>query len=113
MAKYLTVLKDGTYTSNTSSNKFSNWENHNAAHLVVNITGGGNLVVDVKGFDEVSDTAYTLLTSSTLPSGSTVLKVGPDYTAGTNIAKDYIPATWYVTTTLSGATIFSIGASLI
>lgn len=113
MAKYLTALRSKAYSTNTDSEKFSNWEGHNALHVVVNITSGSNLVVAVKGFDEVSDTSYTLLTSSALGTGATVLKVGPDYTAATNVGKDYIPANWYVTTTLSGATTFSVGASLI
>jgi len=113
MAKYINILKSRSYTSNTDSAKIYNWEDQDALHLVVNVTSGANLVVDIKGFDEESDTAYTLLTSSALGTGTTVLRVGPDYTTGTNTAKDYMPATWFVSTTLSGATTFSIGASLI
>lgn len=88
-----------------------------ALHLVVDITAGtGNLLVAVKGVDKTSGKAYTILQSGPLNAvGTTVMRVGPEYTAAANVAKDYIPYAWRVDVTASGGVpvTYSIGASWI
>ncbi len=116
MAQYITLLKSDSRNSDVDSPVQSNWEKNYALHVVVNISSGSpNLVVAIKGRDELSDVDYTLLTSSIINSGTTVLKLGPDYTAAANVAKDYLPANWLVSVTQSGAVsaTYSIGASVI
>ncbi len=115
MASYVTVLPSASRSTNQSK-QVKVYEKYQAAHFVVDITSGSpNLVVVVNGYDAESGKKYALLTSSTINSGTTVLKVGPDYTAGTNVAKDYLPYMLSVDVTQSGgvAATYSIGASLI
>lgn len=113
MAKYIKVLASKSRTANEDSYILYNAELHKSAHIVVDVTNGSNLLVAIKGVDRVSSKTYTILTSSILASGTTVLRVGPELTAGANIAKDYIPESWKISATVSGATTFSVGASLI
>lgn len=112
LAKFISVLHSGTRTTTVKSVNFNNWENQEALHVVVDVTSGSNLSVTINGHDPESNKDYVLLTSL-LPSGTTVLKVGPDYTSAANVAKDYVPSFWNVNTVPSGSTVFSIGASLI
>lgn len=85
-----------------------------ALYVVVDITAGTpGLSVIINGWDETSQKSFALLTSAALNSGTTVLKVGPQLTAGTNVAKEYVPHAWYVTASGNAAGTFSIGASLI
>jgi len=111
LAKHLLVLPSKVRSGATTSEIFKNWENNNALHLIVDVTSGANLAVSIYGYDSVSTKGYTLL--SGVLAGTTVLKVGPDYTAAANIAQDYLPDAWYITATTSGSTVYSIGASLI
>lgn len=112
MATYKRILPDAARTAFTSSPIFISEDKFTAMHLVVDITDGSNLSVAIKGMDGVSSKSYTIL-SSVLASGTTVMRVGPDYTAGANIAKDYIPYKWFVDINPSGSTTVSVGASLI
>jgi hypothetical protein len=114
LGEHLIVLESKARTTSTTSPIFANWQDYEAAHIIVDITDGTNLVVDVKAKDTASNKSYTLLTSAVLVSGTTVLRIGPAYTAGANIAKDYMPSQWFVETTVSGAsTTFSVGATLV
>lgn len=116
MADYIPVLPSAARTTDTTSKVFDNWQTHQAAHIVVDITEGSpNLTVYVKGRDEASDKDYTILQSSTINSGTTVLKVGPDYTAAANVAKDYMPYKFLIDVTQSGgvSATYSVGVSLI
>ena len=110
------LLGSESRTADVDSRVITVWEKYEAAHVVVDITAGSpNLIVTLKGKDPTSGKAYTLLQSSTINSGTTVLKIGPDYTAGTNVAKDYIPYMFYATITQSGgvAATYSVGAVFI
>jgi len=116
VASYVNILPSKARTASTSA-EVTVWDKYVAAHIVVDITAGDSpLIVALKGRDLASNKKYTLL-SSTLQSnsGTTVLKLGPDYTAGANVAKDYLPYQLFVDVTLSGGTTatYSIGASLI
>lgn len=114
MASYFNLLPLKARTVSAVSPTVTVWEKYQAAHIVVDITAGSpKLIVTVKGKDAASGKGYTLLTSAELTSGTTVLKVGPELTAGTNIAKDYLPYQFYVDVTLSGTATYSVGASLI
>lgn len=114
MASYVPVFPSQSRTANVSK-EITVWDKYNAAHLVVHIsTGNPKLIVTVSGKDSASDEKYTLLTSSEITNGTTVLKIGPDYTAGTNVAKEYVPYRMIVDVTQSGGvdTTYSIGMSL-
>lgn len=116
MAAYVSLLESKARTADTTSKHIINWQDFKIAHLVVDVTAGApNLIIDVKAYDNASTKSYTLLTSSTINSGTTVLKIGPDYSATTNVAKDYLPYEWYVTVTQSGgvSSTYTIGASMI
>ena len=116
MAMHAALLGSESRTADVDSRIITIWEKYEAAHVVVDITSGTpNLVVTLKGKDPTSNKDYTILTSSTLSSGTTVLKVGPDYTAGTNVAKDYVPYMFYASVAQSGgvAATYSIGATFI
>ena len=116
MAMHATLLGSEARTADVDSRIITVWEKYEAAHVVVDITDGSpNLVVTLKGKDPTSKEDYTLLTSATINSGTTVLKVGPAYTAGTNVAKDYVPYMFYASVAQSGAVAatYSIGASFI
>lgn len=116
MAMHATLLGSESRTADVDSRLITIWEKYEAAHVVVDITAGSpNLIVTLKGKDPTSKKDYTLLTSTYINSGTTVLKVGPAYTAGTNVAKDYVPYMFYATVTQSGgvAATYSIGAVFI
>jgi hypothetical protein len=117
VAAYVTLLASAERTVDVTGNQITVWEKYQAAHIVVDITtGGSNLIATVKGRDTASGKDYTILTSTTMnASGTTVLRVGPDYTAGANTAKDYMPYNFHVDITQSGGTpvTYSVGASLI
>lgn len=83
--------------------------------LVIAITNvnGGTLTVTIVGQDAASNTAYTILASAGLvANATTILRVGPTYTAAANtIANDIIPLTWNVQVVVATATMtFSLGA---
>lgn len=85
-----------------------------ALYVVVDIASGTpGLIVTINGYDETSQKGFALLTSSAINAGTTVLKVGPQLTAGANVAKDYVPHSWYITASGNAAGTYSIGASLI
>jgi len=116
MAMHATLLDSQSRNADIDSRIITVWEKYEAAHVVVDITAGNpNLVVTLKGKDPTSKEDYTLLQSSTINGGTTVLKIGPVYTAGTNVAKDYIPYMFYASVTQSGAVAatYSIGAVFI
>lgn len=116
MAEYIVALASEARTADTTSKVFDNWQNHEAAHIVVDVTvGSPNLDVYVKGRDEASDQNYTLLQAATINGGTTVLKIGPAYTAGANVAKDYMPYKFLIDVVQSGgvSATYSVGVSLI
>lgn len=117
MAKYITVLPSAARTANVTTPNFHSYDDNDALHLVVDVTSGSpNLVVTVNGHDNASGKDYAILTGAIINgTGTTLLKVGPDYTAATNVAKDHIPAYWNVGVVQSGgvSATYSIGASLI
>jgi len=41
------------------------------------------------------------------------MKIGPQYTAAANVAKEYIPYQFFVSVTASGTNAYGIGASVI
>lgn len=85
-----------------------------ALYVVVDIVSGTPaMIVTVNGFDETSKKGYPILTSSAISAGTTVMKIGPQLTAGANVAKDYVPHAWYITASGGAAGTYSIGASLI
>lgn len=117
MASYVNILPSQTRTASTSK-EITVWEKYTAAHVAVDITAGDSvLVVSLKGKDLASGKSYVILTSTLQPnSGTTILKVGMDYTAAANIAKEHLPYQLLVDVTQSGGTptaTYSIGASLI
>lgn len=117
MAKYLSILGSAARTADVTGIRQENYGYNDTLHLVVDISSGSpNLVVTVNGHDNASGKDYAILTSAILnATGTTVMKVGPNYTATTNVAKDVIPAYWNVGVTQSGgvSATYSIGASLI
>jgi hypothetical protein len=74
---------------------------------------GGGITVVVFGKDPTSGFRYPLLSTNIVASGHTVMRIGPELTAGANIAKDYIPYLFNVEVTASGTNFYSIGASII
>jgi hypothetical protein len=93
-----------------------NDEGSEAVYLTVDVTAGApNLLVYVKGLDTTSGKSFTLLQSGFINGGTTLLRVGPQLTAGANIAKEYLPRHWFVDVTQSGgvSATYSIGASMI
>lgn len=116
MASYVPLLPSKVRTADVTSELITVWEKYTAAHVVVNIASGSpKLVVKVRGKDVASGAAYDILTSSEITTGTTVLKIGPDFTAGTNVAKDYLPYNMFVEVAQSGgiSTEYSVGISLI
>jgi len=118
MAAYVPLLESAARTADVTSRQVSVYEKYEAAHIVIDVTAGSgfNLLFSVNGHDSASGKDYTILTSSDITgTGTTVLRVGPQYTAGANVAKDYLPALWSVAVTQSGgaSATYSVGASLI
>lgn len=114
MAMYVKVFALEARTTNATSTPIVSWERHESAHFVVDHPNvGGGLTVGVYGKDPLSGFEYLLLSSAILASGHTVMKIGPDYTAAANIAKDYIPYQIVVNVAASGTNFYSIGASVI
>lgn len=117
MATHVGLLPSQSRTTSVTSPVISVAEKYEAAHIVLNVTAGTGfgLTLTVKGKDLTSGSTYDILASSFVTStGTTVLKVGPAYTAGANVAKDYMPGDWLVAVTASGtAATYSLGASLI
>ena len=116
MASYIGVLNSAARTTNESK-VINVWEKYTAAHIVVDITAGNSpLLVSVKGKDSVSGKTYVILSSLLQSnSGTTVLKIAPEYTAAANVAKDYLPYTTQIDVSISGGTTatYSLGVSLI
>jgi|SRR6185295_1571366 len=114
MAMNVSLLPYKVRTTSEDSTLVKSWEKHEAAHIVVDHPNiGGGITVVVFGKDLTSGFSYPLLSSNIVASGHTVMKIGPDYTAGANVAKDYIPYAFYVSVTASGTNAYSIGASVI
>lgn len=117
MATFVGVLPLAARTTDQVSKTFENNVGERGLHLVVDLeTGSPGIVVAINGVDAYSQKSYNILTSPNInASGLTVMKVGPEYTAATNVAKDYLPFHWNVTVTASGAQSgsYSIGASVI
>ncbi len=114
MAIYVKLFAFDTRTSSATSDTVTLWEDREAAHFVVDHPNvGGGITVGVYGKDPLSGFGYSLLSSNIVASGHTVMKIGPDYTAGANVGKDYMPYQFYVTVTASGTNAYSIGASII
>ena len=111
---YVNALPLEVRTSSATSRDIRVWDKHEAAHFVVDHPNiGGGITVVVFGKDPTSGFRYPLLSSNIVSSGHTVMKIGPDYTAATNIAKDYIPYNFFVEVTGSGTNAYSVSASII
>ena len=119
MAKHVGIAPSEERTDDFTSLEFksTDFEGTEALHLVVDVTAAtGSIVVSVVGVDLTSRKEYTILQSASLGSAATtVLRVGPAYTASANtIAKDYMPHAWKVKVAhTGGAVTYSIGGSLI
>lgn len=93
-------------------------DTYNALYVVVDVTAGTafNLTPSIGLYDSASAKTITLLTGSVInATGTTLLRVGPAYTAGANVAKEYVPAEWTATFTISGGigATFSANAHLV
>lgn len=109
---HVTVFPLEVRTTSETSKDITVWEKFTAAHLVVDHPNvGGGLTVVVSG-KEPSGFTYPLLSSNIVASGHTVLKIGPDYTAGANVAKEYVPYTVVVSVTASGTNAYGISGSI-
>lgn len=114
MAMYVKVFGLESRTSDAASPAITSWERHESAHFVIDHPNmGGGMTVGVFGKDPLSGFEYSLLSTNIVASGHTVLKIGPDYTAGANVGKDYIPYQTIVRVVASGTNFYSIGASYI
>jgi len=117
MARYVGVLPSASRNADTNSPIIVNHGNYQALHLMIDITTGSpNLIVTVQGRDAGIQKLYNLLQSTTINSGTTILKVGPGLTPVANlIVNDYMPYEWLVAVTQSGGVdvTYSVGASLI
>jgi hypothetical protein len=118
LAQFIGILPLEARTSDVTGTDITVAEKYQAAHVVIDVTAGTgfNLIASIKGKDPTSGKSYTILSSPTLSAtGTIVMKVGPELTAGTNVAKDYIPYLFHVDVTQSGgvSATYSIGASLI
>ena len=118
MAQYVGILPSLARTADVTGKDITVAEKYQAAHIVVDVTAGSgfNLIFTVKGKDLASSKDYTILASPIINGVSTtVMRIGPELTAGTNIAKDYVPYTFHVDVTQSGnvSATYSIGGSLI
>jgi hypothetical protein len=118
LAQHVGILPSEARTTSVVGTDITVAEKYQAAHIVVDVTAGSgfNLTFAVKGKDLTSSKSYTILTSPIINStGTTVMRIGPELTAGANIAKDYIPYVFHVDVTESGgvSATYSIGASLI
>lgn len=104
----------GSYTSPLQKNLF-----RRGIKLVVDITaisGGATLTVTIRGRDQVSGKAYTILASAALSAvGTTVLTVYPGITPTANVAaSDVLPTSWDVLAVVAtaGTVTATIGAAL-
>lgn len=116
LAEYVKVLDSAARTSNVTGPIIVNDEHCEALYAIVDVTAGSpNLDVYIRGRDSVSGKDFTLLQSATINGGTTILKVGPQLTAGANIAKEYLPYLWHIDVTQSGgvSATYSIGAHMI
>lgn len=81
-----------------------------SAHIIINITAltgtTPTATFTVQGYDESSNTYYTMLVSTALnATGQTILKIGPSVTAAANLAlNDFIPKFFRVVCVLGGTT---------
>lgn len=109
---YVNALPFGLRTT-SATKEVTIWEKFTAAHFVVDHPNiGGGITVSVFGKDPASGFKYLLLSSNIVASGHTVMKIGPDYTAAANIAKEYIPYQISVDVAASGNNFFSVAASI-
>lgn len=114
MAMFVNVLPLEVRTTNTTSKTVTVWDKYRAAHIVVDHPNmGGGITVGVFGRDPSSGFRYPLLSTNIVASGHTVMKIGPEYTAAANIAKDYIPYQIFVDVVASGTNAYAVTASII
>lgn len=114
MAMYVALLPFAVRSSSENSKVVTVWDKYTSAHVVIDHPNvGGGITVVAFGKDDTSGFSYPLLSTNIVASGHTVMRIGPDYTAAANIAKDLIPHTFYVAVTASGTNAYSIGASII
>lgn len=111
----VTLLPMEVRSSSVDSTKITVWEKFTAAHIVIDHPNvGGGLTVSLLGYDQGAQYSYSLgLSGAIVSSGHTLWKIGPDYTAGAGIAKEYIPYQFYVSVTASGTNAFGVYASVI
>lgn len=94
-----------------TSPNFRNDEDGEALYVAVDITAGTPaMLVTINAYDETSRKSVALLTSAALSAGTTLLRVGPQLTAATNIAKEYLPYEFNITVSGGAAGTYSIGA---
>lgn len=112
---YVSVLPLEVRTTSPAAKVVKVWDKYRAAHVVIDHPNmGGGITVGVFGRDPVSGFKYPLLSTAIVASGHTVMKIGPEYTAGANVAKDYIPyEISFDVVAASGTNAYSIGASII
>lgn len=118
MAAYVKLFPFKVRTASAESDRVTVWDKYQAAHIVIDHANvGGGLTVGVFGVvpgDNGSpDFQYSLASTAIIASGHTVIKIGPDYTAATNVIKDYMPYYFKVAVTASGTNAYGINASLI
>ena len=106
----VTFLPLDTRVASVDSTMVTVWEKYNHAHIVVYAPAVNGFTVAVKG--RAAGVDFPILSTNIVASGTTVMKIGPEYTAGANIAKDTVPYNFYVSVTASGSNTYSIGGSI-
>jgi len=118
LAQHVTVFSSQARIADVASPDF---KNHAGVGAVVTInvtatTSTPSVVFTLQGKDPTSSQYYNILSSSAIVvSGITHMKVHPDFTAGTNVAKDIMPSVWrvYADHADGDSITYSVGASLI
>lgn len=113
------IIASAAYTAAQTSSTYDNYT-HRGIHFVINVSAiaatTGSITPTIQGFDEASQTYYTLLTGIAITTtGTTVLKIYPGISAVANVsASDFLPAKWRVSIAVADATsiTYSITANL-
>lgn len=117
MTERIGIVPSGTTTSTAqvfNSPVYRNDEGGEALYLAVNVTAGTPaMLVSINAYDSTSRNGIALLTSSAISAGMNLLKLGPQLTAGANVAKEYLPYEFNVTVSGGAAGTYSIGAWIV
>ncbi len=114
----LEVFASAARTASAVSANLTN-RNFRGFHLVLAITaltGSPSVSVVIRGIDEISGNTYTLLSAGPFTTiSTTVLRLYPGLSSGTNVANDILPRVWQVQVNHSNADsiTYSVGASLV